>query len=248
MPALLDDSTSPRSRKTLLQLRSRLRSDLGMTDNSLFSDTDCNDWFNEAQEEIARKLLWYRTSELMGTTNGTKEYALPIPVAGRCIRIEEVLYNDEQLVPVTLERLLQIDDNYRRAGVGTPEYYYVRGSSGFGLHVTPDTEDTDNLLVVFIGLPPEVTADNETFYVPHGCERGLLIYGKMMASEKDMSGEGQRRQALYEGRWERFLQEASCQIDQTAERAPAVLGGDTMEEYGVSRVPWPTNVTFPGDP
>src|SRR5436190_271820 len=138
MPALLDDSTAPRSRRTLLEMRSRVRRDLAMLDSTLFTDADLDDWLNEAQEELARETGWYRTSETMGTTAGVKEYALPLPTAGRCIRIEEVRYGTMQLTPVSMQQLLDLDWFYRQAGNGTPYLYYARGSSGFGLHYTPD--------------------------------------------------------------------------------------------------------------
>jgi hypothetical protein len=205
-------------------MQSRVRRDLAMLDSSLFTDEDLEDWLNEGQEELARETSWYRTSETMGTVAGTKEYALPLPTAGRCIRIEEVRYGTLQLATISMQQLLDWDWFYRQAGNGTPYLYYVRGSSGFGLHYTPDTTNPTNLLVVFTAVPPQVTAPNETFYVPHGLERGLIIYAKKLASEKDITGEGQRRFQMYEGQWQQFLKEARDQVNKVAERQVTVVG------------------------
>lgn len=243
MPALLDAETAPRSTITLAEFRDRVRGDLGLRDSSLLTDNDLTNWGNEASDIIARETGWYRTSDLMGTTLGTKEYALPRPTDGRCLRIEEVQYGTEQLEPVTLAQLLQWDPNYRQAGNGTPDYYYLRGSSGFGLHPTPNTTSATNLLVVYVAKPPRVTAANETFYVPHTCEDGLIVYAKRMASEKDSHGEGGRRVAFYAQQWAEFLRAAKAQANSAAERIQTVMGGDAgMTLGGSRRVPWSTSI------
>lgn len=224
MPFLLDASTAPRSKLTLSQMQDRVRGDLGLRDSSLLTGDDLINWLNEGQDELARETDWYRISETMGTTAGTKEYALPLPTAGRCIRIEEVRYGTLQLTAVSLQQLLDLEPFYREAGNGTPYLYYVRGNSGFGLHYTPDTTSTTNLLVVLTGIPPRVTAPNETFYVPHGLERLLIVYAKMMASEKDAFGEGSRRLAQYQQQWAAGLQQAKAQVNSVAERQVTCVG------------------------
>ena len=209
---------------TLSGARSRVRADLGLRDSSLLQDADLTDWLQEASDLVATETLWFRTTETMGTTAGTKEYALPTPAAARCIQIEEIHYDNRPLCPVTLEQLLQLDPYYRRAGNGTPDYYYARGGGGFGLHYTPSVTDVDILLVTLVAKPPLVTADTETFYIPHGLERGLLIYAKKLASEKDIFGEGARRAALYDQQWREFMLMAKKQVGATSERSTPVMG------------------------
>ena len=240
---LLSPDLAPRTILTLTEMIDRVRGDLGLRGSDRITDTDVTEWLNEGQAEIARLLRWYRTSFTTGSTSGTKEYALPIPVAGRCIQIEEVIYNDEQLLPTTLEELQRIDWNYRQAGTGTPDYYYLRGNTGFGLHVTPDTTDTDNLLVIYVGLPPRVTAPLDFMYVVHGGQQALIIYAKKLASEKDKYGEGQRGVALYEAQWQAALASLKRQVDQVSERQAVVMGGNALlEGEGLSRVPHHTTI------
>jgi hypothetical protein len=242
LPSLLDDTTASRSIYTLAQMQARVRTDLGLTDSSLLTDDNIEDWLNEAQTEIALTLRWYRVHDIMGTVSGTKEYALPIPAAGRCIQIEEVRYDDEQMEVVSLDQLLRYDWNYTQAGNGRPQFYYVRGATGFGLHQTPDTTDADILTVVYVGLPPQVTAPNELFYVPPGGDRALLIYAKMLASEKDMYGEGARRAQMYAQQWEQELVKLKRQVDQGAERESVALGSDAMAGPSRQKVPLHTTV------
>jgi len=240
--ALLDESTAPRSIISLSDARDRVRGDLGLTDSSLLTNANLLAWLNEAQDELARHLRWYRTFDIMGTTSGTKEYALPEPVSGRCIQIEEVRYDNEQLEAITFDALLRYDYNYQQAGTGTPDYYYLRGQSGFGLHVTPGTTDPDILTVVYVGIPPRISADDESFYCPHGGERAILIYAKMMASEKDIYGEGARRAQIYAAQWEQELVRLKRQTDQGAEREGVVLGAEAMDGYPRRRVPFRTTI------
>ena len=216
----------------------RVRGDLGLRDSSLLTDTDLTNWLNEAQDFIATETLWYRTSQALGTTISQKEYALPLPTTGRCIKIEEISYDTFQLVPITLEKLLRYDPYYRTNGNSRPQWYYLRGNSGFGLHPTPNVTDVDILNVVYVGKPPRVTGTQDFFYVPHGMERGLIIYGKMLASEKDAHGEGARRVQKYEGQWVQFLQEVKRQVSNVAERVAAVMGEDGAEaELDYRRMP-----------
>lgn len=242
MAALLTADTAPRSVINREDARDRVRGDLGLRDSSLLTDDDLNRWFNEAQDKVARILRWFRTFDVMGTEAGVKEYALPIPVSGRCIQIEEVIYDGRQLCPTTLEELLRYDREYRRTGNGTPTLYYPRGNSGFGLHLTPDTTDSDTLTVIFVGLPPHVAADDEHFYVPHGGEDALLIYAKILASEKDVYGEGQRRLPVYQLQWKEALAELKRQTDQISERTRPVMGSAALADYGFRRVPGHTKI------
>lgn len=247
MPALLTPDTAPRSESTLGDIMDRIRGDLGLRDSSFLTDTDLINWTNEASDLIAMETGWFRTSHVMGTTAGTKEYALPEPATGRCIRIEEIHYDTDMLIPTTLDQLARWDWNYRTAGNGRPEWWYARGNSGFGLHWTPDVTDVDILAVIYVGKPPRVTGSLDLMYVPHGLQYGLILYGKLLASEKDAHGEGARRLATYQSQWSQFLAAAKKQVGAISERRIVAMGGDEteFEGDGAGRIPFWTNISSP---
>jgi hypothetical protein len=239
MAALLDETTASRSLYTLTELRDMVRADLSFTDSSFLTDANITSWLNRAQDRLARVLRWYRVHDVMGTTADVKEYALPTPVTGRCIQIEEIRYNDQQLEVITLDQLRMWDYNYQSSGTGTPQWYYLRGNNGFGLHVTPDTTDADILTVLYVGLPPAVSGSSSLFYVPQGGDDYLLAYAKLLASQKDMYGEGARRVPEYHRECAEILRELQRQVDQSAERERVVLGSDALEfDGGRGQVPY----------
>lgn len=245
MAALIDHTNAPRSLIGLAAARTRVKGDLGLTDSSLLTDANLLAWLNEGQDRLARILRWYRTFDVMGTTANVKEYALPTDSSGRCIQIEEVRYDDEQLECVTQHQLRIWDWNYVDAGTGRPEWFYPRGAGGFGLHVTPDTTNATILTVLFVALPPHVAADGDKFYCPLGGEDYILAHAKLLASQKDIYGEGARRTAEFRQDREDVLRELKRQVDQSAERERVIFGSDALdEEFRRSRVPMHTSITF----
>lgn len=240
MPALLSSDTAPRSTRNLTEMRDRVRGDLGLRDSSLVTDQDLEDWLNEASDRIARYTRWYRISDIVGTVSGTKEYQLPIPTAGRCLSIEEIIHDTLPLTLVTLPQLQALHPNYRNDGNGTPYLYYLRGSSGFGLHYTPNTTSASILTVIFVAKPPRVTAPTDSFYVPHSAEDALIVYAKKLASEKDLYGEGAKRAQLYAAEWERLLVEIKSQVWSAADRNVTVVGeeGAYRGDVAMPRIPW----------
>ena len=228
MPILLSDSTAPRTRLNLTELMDRVRGDLGMRDSSLLTDQDLINWFNEAQDVMAREARWYRISTTIDSVANTKEYSLPIPSAGRCISIEEVYWLNRPLGPINPEELLLASPYYLTVGVGTPYVYYPRGSTGFGLHYTPNVSTVGAIRVVFVGRPPRVEAPLEAFYAPHGVEDGFVIYAKKLASEKDAYGEGKLRVDQYRQEWAQYLRELKQQVDSVSEREIMIIGEDAM--------------------
>lgn len=245
MAALIDNTNAPRSILTLSTFRTRVRDDLGLSDSSFLTDANLLAWGNEGQDRLARALRWYRTFVVMGTTADVKEYAIPEPSAGRCIQIEEVRYDNEQLEVITLSDLLRYDWNYQQAASSRPEFYYLRGAGGFGLHATPDTTDADILTVIYVALPPRVSLDADEFYCPQGGEDYIVAFAKRRASEKDIHGEGARRIAMYRQEEAEILQELKRQVDQGAEREEVALGMDGLEYARRSKVPSHTTITHP---
>jgi hypothetical protein len=242
VPALLSPSTSPRSRRTLTELIDRVRGDLGLRDSSLLTDNDIGEWLREGQDIIAQEAGWYWASTPVDSVNGTKEYAIPNPSSGVCISIQEVIWDTRQLPMHPVDELLLHDPYYRSQGVGAPFMYYLTGNSSFGLHYTPAQTTPGIITVIYIGLPPRVTAPNETFYVPHGGEKGLITYAKKLGSEKDAHGEGRLRMQQYAVEWQQDLEKIKQQVGEVAGREILIVGEDGHYDWSRHRtlIPWST--------
>jgi hypothetical protein len=208
MPALLLASNYTRSTTTLEDLSDRVLGDLGLRNNNLVTSGDIMRWANEAQMKLARDTRAFHVMMVSGTTSGTAEYPLPDESTGRALTIEEVIYDGRPLTCVSQNWLFANNFYWETEGAGTPMYYYQRGFSTIGLYPCPDTTDTDILQVRFTALPPEVTAPEDQYYVPHGCEDGLVSYCCLKASIKDAFGEGNHRIPIFREEWQECCKRA----------------------------------------
>jgi hypothetical protein len=217
-----------KSRLTVKTLRDRVRGDLGMRSNALLTDEDIDAWALAWQTECAALTHWYRTSDLVNTTADTALYDLPTD----CIALEEVRHND---LPLTLVRLVDFyrdNPNWRADDSGTPTHYYLRGTTAYGLYPTPDTTATDEVELFYTAFPPALTLNSDTYYIPTALEEGLVDYCKLMASEKDASGEGARRVDLYTRRVEGWRQKVMSYVGNVAEGEMTVVGGGGSSSFG----------------
>lgn len=227
----------PRSLLTQSQMRDRVRGDIGMRANNLLTDGDINQWAIYAQSYLAMKTRWYRTDTLMDAVANQREYPLPVGTIG----IEEVLYNADggtdglPLYQVIERDLSNFQYQWRRSTAGTPLYYYVRGNSAFDLYPTPGTAIASAIHVYFSATPPAPASDSDFYYVPYGCEEAIVTYCKMRASEKDASGEGQHRLALYQRLWGMWLTDVERQVEAIAEGESTIMGGDQPGDSGLIR-------------
>ena len=211
-----------RSSYNLKQLLDRVVGDMGMRGQALVTIEDITRWANQAQSRIARKTHWYRTTETMGTTDGTKTYDWP----SRLISVSQVYYDGNPLRLVTERELALWNYDFRNEGTGTPLWFYRLGFNGFGLHATPDTTDVDILTVHGAFLPPAVSDGDDTFYVPAALEEAIECYCNFRAAVKDATGEGRERLALYRQEWKEWEGEIASFVSSAGEGEILVLGSD----------------------
>ena len=221
-------TTYPRSTITQSGALDRIRGDVGLRGTNLLTDADLIAWMNEGSDYLAEALRWYRTSTQIDATAGQKEYPFPAGL----IALQEVHHNE---LPMALIQLGDFQRNYaywRRQGDGTPLWYYVRGNSGFGLHPTPGTTIVNGLLLIYTGTPPHPVNGSDTYTIPASGERALLSYAKLLAAEKDSSGEGRARLEVYTRRWERDFMALQRAVESASEGEVTVLGSDDTPEGG----------------
>lgn len=202
MPSLLLDSSYTRSTYTLSDLSDRVLGDLGLRNNNIVTSGDIRRWGNEAQTILARDTRSFHAILTSGVTSGTSEYPIPNDVTARVIAIEEVLHDDIPLPCFAINRLYAENPHWRTATAGTPRAYYHRGFSFVGLYPAPDTTSSDALTIVVTALPPELTEDEDNFYVLHGLEDAIITYCCLRASLKDSYGEGKERIAYFQREWQ----------------------------------------------
>ena len=199
-----------------------------MRSNALLTDEDIDAWGLAWQTELAVLTHWYRTSDLVNTTSGTALYDLPLD----CIALEEVRHNDLPLNQVRLVDFYRDNPNWRQDANGTPTLWYLRGTTAYGLYPTPDTTATDEVELIYTAIPPALTLNTDTYYIPTALEESLVDYCKLMASEKDASGEGARRIDLYARRVEEWRRKAMAYVDSLAEGTFTVVGSFGTENVG----------------
>lgn len=217
-----------KTRLTVKTLRDRVRGDLGMRSNALLQDEDLDSWALAWQTELATLTHWYRTSSAVNTTSGQALYDLPTD----CIALEEVWHDDLPLQLVRLVDFQRANPNWRNESSGTPTHYYLRGTTAYGLYPTPDTTAVAALDLFYTAFPPALTLNGDFYYIPTALEESLVDYCKLMASEKDSSGEGARRVEMYARRVEGWRQKAMAYVGNAAEGEMTVVGGGGSASWG----------------
>jgi len=231
MPNIVTSSNYSRSYYTLEELVDRVKGDLGYRNTNVVTSGDVTNWANEAQTTLARETKAFHLIVTSGTTSGVTEYPLPADSLGRAVSVEEVLYSGTPLIPIALNELSARDYWWRTRAAGTPQYYYLRGFSAIGLYPCPDTTDSDTLTVVITATPPQVTAPEDFFYIPTGCDDALIVYCKLMASIKDGYGEGKSRIDFFTREWERCKQEAKQTVGEVAQEEHLRMGENAAFGY-----------------
>lgn len=214
-----------KTRLSVKTLRDRVRSDIGMRANALILDEDIDAWALAWQTEVAATTHWYRATDAVNTTASTALYDLPTD----CIALEEVWHND---LPLQLVRLVDFHPNWRNDDAGTPTHYYLRGTTAYGLYPTPDTTATDVVDLYYTAFPASPTLNTDFYSLPTALEESLVDYCKLMASEKDASGEGARRIELYTRRVEGWRQKVMAYVGNVSEGELTVVGGGGSSSWG----------------
>lgn len=216
MPNLLLSNSYTRSSFTLSDLVDRVLGDLGLRNNNLVTSGDITNWANDAQRILARDTRSFHLLIASGVTSGVAEYPIPNDVVGRTIVIEEVIFDGTPLPCAEISQLYAINRFWRTAPAGTPLYYYQNGFSVLGLYPCPDADDTDALTLVVTAVPPDLTEEEDQFYILHGMEDAIVTYCCLRASLKDAYGEGAHRIPIYRDEWalcQRRAQEIAASIN-----------------------------------
>jgi hypothetical protein len=185
----------------LTQAMDRVRGDLGLRNSPFLLDDDITGWLNEGNTELASQTGFFSLITLTDSVSGQQEYALPTS----SLRIDNVFFSNLWMEPITIDELNTISWNWQSA-MGTPYFWYARGTNALGLYPKPNMTSGGIIRVEYTALPTEVTEPEEHFICVQAEQRLILVYAKMMASEKDINGEGEKRWPIYKRQWDEGVQ------------------------------------------
>ena len=201
MPVILLDDLYTRSTFTYAEANDRVLGDLGLRNNNMITSGDVGNWMNEAQTILARDSQAFYATFAIPTVSGTAEYAIPFDSGARAISIVTAEYKGVALFPYSLLTVYAENPRWRTAPASTPRGYWQRSFSSIGLYPAPSSSGSADLVVIAAVVPPQVTAPDDFFYIPHGCEDALIVYAKLCASIKDAYGEGKERIPFFAAEW-----------------------------------------------
>ena len=247
MPAILTPSPSPRSRRTLAELQTRILRNLGLAGTNKVSTADLTDWLNDAQDEIARLSGWFRGSYQGNVTAGAAEYDLPAAPAARFLSIEEVYVSSAPVAYLPFDQLQQYYRRFRDQTAATARWWSTRGGSSIYLHPKPSATVVDALVIYGIALPPYVSQDGDKLYVPHGLEQAAIDYCMLQGSLKDAHGEGARRLQYLAAKWQEWEARIISSPSNVSVNEVIAMGEDAVSDtgYGPGYIPPGTIVSAP---
>jgi hypothetical protein len=238
MPSLLTTGLWSRSYYSLSEANDEILGDLALRNNNIVKSGDIGRWLNRSQTIMARDSQAFQASFNVATVSGTAEYVLPGDSSALAVSVVEALYKNVPLWPLSTSQLYAWNVKWRSAASSTPWAYYQRGMSSIGLYPSPSSSGTTDLVVTAVVIPPKVTDPNDFFYVPVGCEDGLIAYASWKASVKDAFGEGRERIADFKAEWKHTLARA-CQIVREAQ-------GQRIVRFGENGLLYDGNARFGG--
>lgn len=203
-----------RSGITMADLRDRVRSDVGLTDDSFIADDDIDRWGLEGQRRIAAETRWLFRVENWVVSGGVVDIQIPDDL----IALQKVLYDSGAgpypLAYLTEPQLYDLDPYWRTSASGTPLYYSVMDNSRIIVYPSPNVTDPDNLQLQFSARPPDPVGDLDLYYVPGGGqgEDCLVNFVLWRLSTKDLGREGARRTSDYRASYELDLKRLKGQL------------------------------------
>lgn len=227
-----------RTTYTFDEAQDQVLGDLGLRSNTVVTSGDIGNWMNAAQRRIAVDTRSFVTSWPIQTASGTAEYVMPSDAGGKAIAILEVLYKNKPLRPLNMAELYSYNYFWHSAPSTTPLGFYQHGAGSIGLYPSPDSSGTSDLVVWAIAIPPQVTAPDDFFYCPHGCEDALIAYAELRAAVKDAFGEGKDRIPILAQEWKEWRLRAEQIVREAQPAMITRLGEDAIIWKGTPGFPW----------
>lgn len=190
--------------KTLLQVRTNLRSKLDETSARFWSDADLTQFINEGARDIVRRSETLQASTSINAVANTQEYTLPSDV----IRIYRVEYSQDGNIfyPLEYHDFANMDSiwwSQQKTSKGIPTWFTMWGfppTLKLVLYPTPSSSTTNAIGVRYYRLPLEATANGDNVEVPEGWHDLVEDYAEYVALRKDHDQRWQEAKQLYEAK------------------------------------------------
>lgn len=197
---------------TRVTLRTRLREHLGETTAGFYTDAELNAWLDEAQIQVAKKILAADQSLLLtnGTlnwTSGTAEYAIPTGL-WKLHLIERLdtsgnvvghLHSTDIRDKIVAESAVVTGVPYGQT------VFYLKGSS-IGFTPTPDTTQTAAVRIWYQALPALLSADSIESDLPNDVEDLVVLNAAIRGFMKfGDTGRFQTYSALYKTEMDEYI-------------------------------------------
>lgn len=155
------------------------------TTSSFWTDTELNNWINDAGHDVAYKTRCIQTTGTMATVASTSEYTLSSYFTGIISVTDCYLYQNGttwvKLDPTTRQALDVLHPGWKNAAAGVPSQYYFEyeRNGTLGLYVKPNSTNAGSgYLSVYYGKDyTDLSADGDSpAYIPELLQQGMVEY------------------------------------------------------------------------
>lgn len=145
---------------SLLQLRTAVRRYINEEDatNSHFSDSEINDYLNQAVTFLGTQMEWPEQIDQASAVANQTLYQLPSDF----VALVDVYFNNQKIIVLDRSDLGHISPSWQNDPASIPKIAYRFNNDTIGLYPTPDsTQDGFVIQVQYIHLPATLSLDTD---------------------------------------------------------------------------------------
>lgn len=193
----------------LLEARNAVRSNIGETEESFWTDTELNRYLNQAQRDLYNavrsvKSDFFIKSIPLSVSNGDSEVNLPSDFAAvKSLRITDAGYNDVIFYPLDRSNEEFIYGLSSEVTISNPsriffDVYLDTSSTSPQMKIifSPIFRDNFNIELIYISTLSDLSNDNDNFMFPAFCDSYIINKATSYALSKGPSGDYGNYQSL----------------------------------------------------
>lgn len=168
---------------TLSSLRTAIRRYINETDtaNTNFSDSELNDYLNQATLFLGTQMEWPIQTFIATATPNIALYQLPSDF----IELLDIYFNQTKIPLLDRADMGQISPSWQQDPIGTPRLAYRFDGQTIGLYNTPDTLQTGyELQIQYIAMPPTMVNDSDIPDLQNAYQMCLPFYGAFLCEHR----------------------------------------------------------------